>query len=289
MRLSKEKEELLNDIVRHLTQVDNVAAVVLGGSYATGTATENSDLDIGIYYSEKTPFCIDLIRSIATKYSIDGAPTVTGFYEWGPWVNGGAWIETKAGKVDFLYRNIEQVKSTIEKAKKGEWENDFDQQPPYGFSSIMYLAETRYCLPLADPGGLIKELKAEVQIYPAKLKEKIISQSLWSAEFTILHTDYFLKKHDLYSTMGCLTRAVKNIVTALFSINELFPITDKGAIDILANAAKRPSYLKEKIEEILCADKNSLYNNIDLVKEVFRETVQLAKGVYEPLYKFRKS
>jgi hypothetical protein len=38
-------------------------------------------------------------------------PVVTGTYEWGPWVNGGAWIQTSAGKVDFLYKNLDQVRT----------------------------------------------------------------------------------------------------------------------------------------------------------------------------------
>jgi hypothetical protein len=69
----------------------------------------------------------------------------------GTWVNGGAWIQTSSGQVDFLYRNLEQVTATITKAKNGEWENDFEQQPPYGFSSVIYLQRSafafRYMIP----------------------------------------------------------------------------------------------------------------------------------------------
>jgi len=125
LTLSGVRQETLNNVVNDLTQTENVVAVVLGGSFAVGKATSTSDLDIGIYYSNKNPFDIGDIKSIANKYAI-ADPTVTGFYEWGPWVNGGAWIETASGKVDFLYRNIEQVTSTIEAAKREDWENHFE-------------------------------------------------------------------------------------------------------------------------------------------------------------------
>lgn len=59
MILPDDKQKLLDDITSDLKQVDDVMAVVLGGSYATGMATENSDLDIGIYYSEINPFEIE--------------------------------------------------------------------------------------------------------------------------------------------------------------------------------------------------------------------------------------
>jgi predicted nucleotidyltransferase len=100
IKIPVEKEQTLNSIVTDLKEVGGIVAIGLGGSYATGDANETSDLDIGIYYSAKNPFNIDEIRSIARKYA--NGPTVTGFYEWGPWVNGGAWIETKTGKVDSL-------------------------------------------------------------------------------------------------------------------------------------------------------------------------------------------
>jgi hypothetical protein len=289
MTLPNEKQETLNNIVTDLKRTNNVVAIVLGGSYSTGNATGTSDMDIGIYYFEKMPFSIDDIKSIAKKYAIDGNPTVTGFYEWGPWVNGGAWIETPCGKVDFLYRNVEHVTSTIEKAKKGQWENHFEQQPPYGFSSIIYLAETKSCIPLYDPNEVITKLKREVQVYPAKLRETVIQHSLWSAEFTIWHTDYFYGKQDIYNITGCLTRAVKNIVTALFAINELYPISDKRAIEILEKADKRPLNLKEKVEHILCADKHDINNNIDSLKKLFKEIIELTNGTYNPFYKLKSN
>jgi hypothetical protein len=199
-------------------------------------------------------------------------------------VNGGAWIKTANGKVDLLYKNIEQITSTIEKAKNGEWENNFEQQPPYGFSSIIYLAETKSCIPLYDPERIIEKLKSEVLNYPAKLKQTVIQQSLWSAEFTIWNADYFAGKRDVYNTMGCLTRAVKNIITALFAINELYPIGDKRAIEYLEKSNIKPAQLKQKIESILCADKNTPDNNIALLKTLWNQTVELSHLAYKPFY-----
>jgi hypothetical protein len=44
------------------------------------------------------------VRDCAKRFSLqDRPPIVTNFYEWGPWVNGGAWIHSSVGKVNFLY------------------------------------------------------------------------------------------------------------------------------------------------------------------------------------------
>ncbi len=284
MRLTDDKQKLLDDITNELKQVDGVKAIVLGGSYAIGMATESSDLDIGIYYFEPNPFDIEKIRSIAKKYAYKEQPTVTGFYEWGPWVNGGAWISTASGEVDFLYKNIDQIIRTIDNAQNGIWENNFEQQPPYGFSSIIFLSETQCSLPLYDPDDIIKELKESVKQYPKKLKKSVIQQSLWSAEFTIWQAEKFAVNNDTFNTLGCLTRATKSIVMALFAINELYPLGDKRAVNILEQAKIRPESLTSKIDKILCCSKDSLKNNVSVLRKLFDQTVALADGAYNPYY-----
>src|SRR5690606_15918927 len=155
------------------------------------------------------------------------APSVNQFYHWGPWVNGGAWIQTEDRKIDFLYRNINQVRRTIQDAMEGIWENHFDQQPPYGFSSMFYLAEVEVCKPIFDPQNVLQYLKSLVKIYPENLKNKIVQDSLWAAEFTIINAEGFAKSNDYYNTFGCFTRGLKSIIQALFAINEIYPISDK--------------------------------------------------------------
>lgn len=283
MEFSKDKRTTIDNLVNDLQKIKGVIAIVLGGSYAAGVAKKDSDVDIGIYYSITDPFSIDDIRTVANKYSVAEDLTVTNFYEWGPWVNGGAWIQTSCGKIDFIYRNLEQVSDTIKKAKNGEWENHFEQQPPYGFSSIIYLAEISSCLSLYDPHAHISHLKKEVQIYPEKLKRSVISQSLWSAEFSIWHAEYFFSKSsDMYNIAGCLTRATKNIATALFAINEIYPLGDKRAINILEKAPKHPNNLENKIENILALNKKIPNKNVELLKNLFEETVKLAGEYYQP-------
>jgi hypothetical protein len=108
-----------------------------------------------VYYSDAAPFAIDDMRRIAgTAAPADaGNVTVTGLYEWGPWVNGGAWLHTPLSKVDFLYRSLDKVEKTIREAMAGTTYFDYYQQPPFGFYSVIYLAETHICLPLYDPQG----------------------------------------------------------------------------------------------------------------------------------------
>lgn len=288
MNLPQNKKETFDNIVAELIKLDNVVAVVLGGSFATGRATENSDLDIGIYYNEKKPFNIEEIKRIAEKQSVENVPIVTDFYQWGPCVNGGAWIHTESGKVDFLYRNLDQVKSTIKSAINGEWQKHYEQQPPYGFSSVIYLAEIENCIPVFDAEGIISKLKLSIKNYPPKLKETIIQQGLWAAEFTLINAVEFAEKDDFYNTFGSITRIVKNIVDVLFAINETYPIGDKKAIEILSKLSLSPNNLVSRVNTALTADKNSLGENIFFLRRLFDDVVELTDGVYKPQFDFKK-
>lgn len=284
MLLSPEKQKLLKDICSDLQKIDNISAIVLGGSYATGRANYKSDLDIGIYYHENHPFSIDEIKLVAKKYAVEKTPVITDFYEWGPWVNGGAWIETSAGKVDFLYRNINQVRRTIQNAQDGIWENNFDQQPPYGFSSIFYLAEIENCLPQYDPQNILIYLKSLIKTYPEPLKKTIIQDSLWSAEFSIKIASQYANNEDYYNTFGCFSRILKSLVNSLFALNEVYPIGDKNALEILEKLSICPKRLNQKIVNIL-TPKKSLKFNLELLHDLFEEVVILSKDMYRPKFK----
>src|SRR6516164_2182705 len=94
-----EKRQSLDVIIEALQKVPNMVAVVLGGSYASGLARSDSDVDIGLYYRNALPFSVDRVRSVAENICVSGnTPVVTYFYGSGPWVNGGAWIQTPTGK-----------------------------------------------------------------------------------------------------------------------------------------------------------------------------------------------
>ncbi|MAS34830.1 MAG: DNA polymerase subunit beta [Anaerolineaceae bacterium] len=285
--LPPDKQLVVTAILAKLTAIAGVRAVVLGGSWAHGTQTSTSDIDLGLYYDEKAPFDIAAVRRVAAEVSVDGEPVVTEFYEWGAWVNGGAWIHTAGGKVDFLYRNLDQVRRVIAEARAGKTTLDYLQQPPYGFRSVIYLAETSICLPLYDPDHLIAELKQAVVDYPPKLKESVIQGNLWSVEFTLLHARTFASRADVYNTVGCLTRALSALTQVLFALNETYFISDKRAIDTIETFGIRPEDYRARVERILAhpgADVDALSQTVAALDELFRQVVDLAGAWYQPKY-----
>jgi hypothetical protein len=286
--LPEPKRLLLENLVAQLSAVDGVVAVVLGGSYASGNQRPDSDLDLGLYYSEARPFSIDAIRRIAEGAAETGQATVTGFYEWGAWVNGGAWIHTPAGKVDFLYRNLDHLQRTIAEAQQGISRHDYDQQPTHGFQSVIYLAETQICQPLYDPQGVLAGLKRQVETYPPKLKAKIIADSLWSAEFTLLHANGFAGRGDIYNTVGCLTRAAANLTQALFALNETYFIRDKQVMEVIARFPLVPAGYVEQVNQILACPGGGaaeLNRSVEAFWQAWSSVVALPGVEYAPRFR----
>lgn len=266
-------------IVAKLIKVRGVVAVVLGGSHARGTARGTSDVDIGIYYHEAEPFKIARIRRVADSVSLpDTPPTVTGFYKWGPWVNGGAWIVTPQGKLDFLYRNIQQIERTIAKASTGVYEHNYYQQPTFGFSSIVYLAEVQYCLTLMDPHGVIAKLKASVERYPEKLRGKVMSESLWLAEFTLIHAQGFAESGDVLNTAGCVARTCYFLLHTLFALNKAYYFGDKDALEAVGTFTRKPADFAARLQKIASepGDRSRrLTATVNLLRALWLETRDL--------------
>jgi hypothetical protein len=278
---------LLEQVCATLKAVANIEAIALGGSHARGTQRPSSDLDIGLYYREAAPFDIADIARVARAFAPGGEPTVTGFYEWGPFVNGGAWIENPVCKIDFLYRNLDQLAREIAAAQKGNWSHSFDQQPPFGFRSVTVLGEIRCCKPLADPSGALARLKDEVAVYPPRLKQRIIQDTLWCAEFSFLFADDFARSGDVPNTAGCMTRIFHYLVQALFAINEIYFMNDKYVQQQIETFRRCPDDFVSRMGVILGhagSTAAQLDASLRTLQLLFLETVRLAEGNYAPRF-----
>ncbi|HWQ45478.1 MAG TPA: nucleotidyltransferase domain-containing protein [Longilinea sp.] len=272
--LPPEKQRFLDALVARLSGIPGMAGIALGGSWARGYARPDSDMDVALYYHAGKPFAIEEVRKVAEDIHTGPLCTVTDFYGWGPWVKGGAWIDTEAGRVDFIYRSLEHVQQTITEASQGIHHHDFGQQPPFGFFSVTYLGETKVCIPLFDPNGSIENLKRQVTPYPAALKQKLLQDLLWMIEFTFTFTEKFITRGDIYNTTGCLTRAAVYMVQVLFALNETYFINDKTALIEIDTFEKKPHLFTEHLQEILghCgATPSECGSSLDLMRSIFVE------------------
>ena len=285
--LEKDKREVVIRMIHDLSRLPGIQAIVLGGSYARGMAKEDSDVDLGLYYSENSPPSIQNIKDLAAKYSAATNCVVTQFYEWGPWVNGGAWIHTNAGKIDWLYRNIDQMNRVLADAERGSFAWDFRQQPPFGFFSVTYLADLNDNIILHDPNGLCKQLKSSVAIYPEPLRTAIIQEHLWSVEFTLLNAKKYATRGCIYATVGCMTRMAAELTQVLFALNRVYFVTEKGALETIGTFTIRPKDYAKRMNAGLShpGSGDRLIDSLKIFEEIVHEVVATADPIYQPKYK----
>src|SRR5690554_3172708 len=282
-----DKLRLADRVAAALAPIPNLVAIALGGSLARGTHHTGSDIDIGLYYRAATPFPVDAVWAVARSFATGSEPVVTGFGEWGLWVNGGAWIETSLCKIDLLYRDLDLVERTVREAQAGTWRHDFDQQPPFGFRSVIYLAETAACKPLHDPDDELAELKAAVATYPPELKRRIVADCLWGAEFSLLFAGDFARRGEVANVAGCLTRVHHYLVQALFALNEVYFIGDKGTGAMIEAFDVRPDDYVRVATEVLGRmgmTAEELGASVDRFRGLFEEIAALSGGEYRPRF-----
>ena len=107
--------ESISALAARLARLPRVVAVVLGGSRATGTARPDSDWDLGVYY-----------RGAFDPAGVSALAGTTGYVselgEWGPIMNGGAWLTVDGLAVDVLYRDLDAVERWTREAHAGRFE-----------------------------------------------------------------------------------------------------------------------------------------------------------------------
>jgi predicted nucleotidyltransferase len=274
------------NIAARLGEIERVAAVALGGSWARGAAGTSSDLDLAIYYLPSDPPSIELLRRLACELHSDNSPPeVTEFGEWGPWVNGGAWLRIRGLKVDWLYRDLDRVSNVIDDCTRGVTTCDYYLGHPHAFHNHIYLAETRYCHPLHDPFEVLGELKKRVSVYPVPLKRALVTKFLYDADFMLELARPTALRGDVFHVLGCLFRCAAALVQVLFALNESYFMNEKGSVNAADSFSIKPPAFSSRVRAILASPgqhPSSLQARLDEMAALIAETHSLAKELAQP-------
>jgi len=201
--------ELAERVAARIGELEGDAAVALDGSRARGEAGPNSDVDLGVYYEPDRPFEIEDLRRLARELD-DRRPddAMTGFGEWGPWINGGGWLVIEGQRMDWLYRDLALVRRIIEECRAGLPALHHQPGHPHGFHTHIYLGEIHHCVPLHDPRNVLRDLKSLADPYPPLLKKALIRGQLWKASFALYTTRGPVERGDVFHAAGSFFQCV---------------------------------------------------------------------------------
>lgn len=241
-------------VAEQLGRIDGVAAVALGGSWARGTATPDSDIDLGVYYEPMAAPSLDSLRALAAALDDrhDGA-VLTAFGAWGPWINSGGWLRIAGHPVDWLYRDLGRVRDVVAACRAGRVETVYQVGHPHAFQSSIFLGEIHHCRPLYDPRGVLAAVRTALVPYPPALKATLIRQYLWEAEFSLFTGEKGVSRGDVAYVAGSLFRTVACAVQVLFALNERYCLNEKGALQEVAAFPLVPLEFVRTVTEVLAA------------------------------------
>ncbi|SEU27935.1 nucleotidyltransferase domain-containing protein [Paenibacillus sp. NFR01] len=268
--------EIISEIVNALQKIAGVQAIVLGGSRAKGTAHAHSDIDLGIYYDPADGLDIAALNQVASALDDDHrTDLITEVGGWGPWINGGGWLQMQQIPVDWLFRDLGKVSQVMEQCLAGDITIDYQPGHPHGFVNAMYLAEVALCRVLWDPHGLLAELKSKTQPYPPVLQAAMIRKFLWEARFSMEIGRKGIYKQDLSYIAGCCFRAVSCLNQVLFALNETYWMNEKGAVAIADAFSIKPGNYASRVNEmmtLISEDSARLGMAIEVLDELINET-----------------
>src|SRR5205085_1509268 len=128
--------------------------------------------------------------------------------------------------------------------------------------------------------------------YPEALRRAVVQDFLWAAELGLAaFAPKFAGRSGAYGTAACLTRAVNQLLLALFALNRKYLLDDKTALAEVADFERAPREFGPRVQETLAhlgASPAELAAAVERVAQLFRETVELTEGLYQPRFMLPK-
>jgi nucleotidyltransferase-like protein len=209
-----------------LISVGGVVAVMLGGSRARGEDRPDSDVDLGVYY--RPPLDVDVLAALAREVAGPSA-TVTRPGDWGPWVDGGAWLSIDGVAVDWIYRHVDRVQTAWRHAQEGRVAWQAQTGHPLGVLDVWYAGEVALGVVLADPTGELTRLHTAAAAFPEALAAALVAR-LPEARFTLDIARKTIHRGDVAYVAGCLFRALGVCAYVLHAHAGRWVVNEKGLI-----------------------------------------------------------
>lgn len=232
----------MNAIAERFSRIPAVRAVVLGGSRATGTAGESSDLDIGIYYDRSL---LDYEALNAAAQEIDDLRRPSLICEeggWGKWVNCGGWLTVGGTPTDLILRDFSRVQLAIADTDAGRVTAHYQTGHPHAFLNVMYRGELALCRTLFVRGAEFSACKAHAEEYPEAMRRALLELFGFEAGFSAEFVRKYAESGDLSYVAGHLFRGVSAMNQALFAWNRVYCLNEKRAV---RRAAALPASLPD--------------------------------------------
>ena len=274
-------DNIIQLVREKLSSLSFIEGIVLGGSRARGTHTEDSDIDIGIYYHSES-LDLDTINQLALELDDEHRSNlIAPPGAWGNWVNGGGWLIIQGYHVDLILRDIERVEQVMKDTEQGIVTANYQTGHPHGYISAMYRGELGISKILFARSDRFCELKKQAETYPSALQKGLFDFFMFEAGFSLIFAKENIDKVDISYVCGHCFRSISGLNQVLFAMNKEYCINEKKAVKMIDVFKIKPYGYKEKIDKIISlisSDADNTRKGIDILEGLINE-VESLKGV----------
>ncbi|NSL52799.1 nucleotidyltransferase domain-containing protein [Calidifontibacillus erzurumensis] len=243
-------DQTIQSVAEKLSSLPFIEGIVLGGSRARGNHSENSDIDIGIYYDSQS-FDLHAINRLAQELDDEHRENlVVPPGAWGDWVNGGGWLVINGYHVDLILRDIKRVEQIMKDTEQGIVTANYQTGHPHGYISSMYRGELAISKILYAKNNSFRELKKQAERYPTALRKSLIDFFLFEAGFSLMFIKANLSSDDKYYIAGHVFRVVSCLNQVLFACNNQYCINEKKALKLIETFQYKPENYTERVNTI---------------------------------------
>ena len=271
-------EHILKRIVKILSPCPFIHGIVLGGSRATGMATEKSDIDIGIYY-EPGQVDFNLLNKLASQLDDNHRQELICHEKgWGNWVNCGGWLTIDGCATDLILRDMNRVKDCIAQTNEGEISAHYQPGHPHAYLNVIYRGELASCQVLYARDAQFLEWKRQAEIYPDKLAEALKAFFLFEAKFSCALARKAETSKDNYYLSGHLFRSISALNQVLFALNRIYCLNEKKATWRIDQFPIAPANYRERVDKVfawLGEDNSRSMNGLEQLLEDVEKCLSL--------------
>lgn len=222
---------VISKVAEALRGVSGIDAIVIGGSHATGHATSESDIDIGVYYGAVDELDMAALNRVAQQLDDHRRPNlIAPLGGWGPWVNAGGWLTVDGYPVDLIVRDTVRVAQVIQECRAGHVQAHYQPGHPHAYINVMYMGELAESRLLWDATNVVHVLKSHVEHYPDVLQKVLIDKFGFEARFSCEIASKSADRNDVYYVGAHSIRSISCLNQVIFALNRRYCLNEKKAV-----------------------------------------------------------
>lgn len=230
----------IEELFAELSELNQVEAIALGGSRATGKGDEKSDYDVYVYVMEEVPGKTrkEILEKYCSKMEIEN------HY----WEAEDNCVLKDCVDIDIIYRGLDDFLKGIEHIV-------IEGNACNGYTTCMW-HNLLTCQIVYDEKGRLLAAKERFQIpYPADLKRNIITNNMNLLSGCLPSYDMQIKKAylrgDYNSIQHRVTEFLASYFDIIFAVNEMTHPGEKRLIQLCREQCKiLPEYFEENLEKL---------------------------------------